>query len=161
MHDRRSPDRKRPRYPGHDYAESAWYFVTICTQHRRCLFGCVNNGQIEHTMAGKAMVGCWHDLQMRFPSLVLDTSVLMPNHLHAIVGFRPVDGEPSLISLPDVMRAFKSISTNVYIHGVRAHGWSPFEHQLWQKSYFDQIIRGERHLERLRAYIESNPRNWE
>ena len=64
------------------------------------------------------------------------------------------------VSLFDVVGAFKSLTTNAYIHGVRQFGWQPFEKRLWERSFHDSIIRDEVHFEKTRKYILGNPHRW-
>jgi REP element-mobilizing transposase RayT len=64
-------------------------------------------------------------------------------------------------ALGDVVGAFKSLSTNAYIRGVRELGWPPFDKRLWQRNYYEHIVRNEDDLNRIREYIENNPANWE
>jgi len=67
-------------------------------------------------------------------------------------------------TLPDtlgrIIQAFKSISTNAYIHGVKQSGWSPFPGIVWQRNYWEHIVRHEQDLTRLREYIRHNPEKW-
>ncbi len=71
----------------------------------------------------------------------------------------PTRGTPT--TLGDVIGAFKSIATNEYIRGVKQNGWAPFPGRLWQKNYYEHIIRNDDELNRIREYIEGNPQNWE
>ncbi len=64
------------------------------------------------------------------------------------------------LSLPDVVHRFKSMTTNAYIQGVRKNGWAPFNGKLWQRNYFERVIRNERELHEIREYIEKNPLRW-
>jgi REP element-mobilizing transposase RayT len=64
------------------------------------------------------------------------------------------------LSLPDVVHRFKSLTTSRYGDGVRNAGWTPYEGRLWQRNYFERVIRNERELDGLRAYIEANPLRW-
>ena len=65
------------------------------------------------------------------------------------------------LSLPDVMHRFKSLSTHRYAKGVEGQGWPAFEGRLWQRSYYDHIIRDENDLTRIRTYIMHNPASWD
>jgi putative transposase len=65
------------------------------------------------------------------------------------------------LSLPDVMYRFKSLTTTKYSAGVRRAGWAPFNRRLWQRNYYEHVIRDEGDLRRIRAYVESNPGQWE
>jgi len=63
-------------------------------------------------------------------------------------------------SLGDIIKAYKSCSTLTYIRGVREQGWPPFEGKLWQRNYWERIIRNRRELLAIRSYIERNPQSW-
>jgi REP element-mobilizing transposase RayT len=63
-------------------------------------------------------------------------------------------------SLPAIMQWFKTMTTNAYIKGVRQHGWTPFRGKLWQRSYYEHIVRDRRDLDRIRIYIQQNPARW-
>ncbi len=64
------------------------------------------------------------------------------------------------VSLGDVVGAFKSITTRQYIDGVNHRGWTPFVKRLWQRNYWERVIRNKRELDRIRRYIEENPARW-
>lgn len=81
----------------------------------------------------------------------------------AIVG-APLVGAPitdAPVRLGDVVGAFKSLTTNGYIDGVKTHGWTEFRDRLWQRNYYEHIIRDEPALNRIRRYIDENPARWE
>lgn len=86
---------------------------------------------------------------------VLDYSVVMPNHMHGVV---LLSGGCS--ALPCVMQWFKIMTTNAYMRAVEVQGWLPFEGRLWQRSYYDHIIRNEADLNRIRDYVATNPARW-
>jgi REP element-mobilizing transposase RayT len=65
------------------------------------------------------------------------------------------------MSLPDVVHRFKTMTTKKYVDGVKQHGWTPFSGKLWQRNYWEHIIRNEQELTRIRHYIEINPIQWE
>lgn len=156
------PRRQNLRYPGFDYSSAGCYFVTICAGSRDRWFGDVIDGAVHLNNAGKTVATCWNDLASRFPSIHLDDMILMPDHLHGIVmlGYDPsqIDTAPRLGA---VVQTFKSISTVQYSAGVRGGGWPPFDRRLWQRNYFEHIIRDDRSLERHREYIAGNPGRWE
>ena len=74
-------------------------------------------------------------------------------------GGRPRGAAPTM-SLPDVVHRFKSLTTHLYIRGVRNAGWPPFNGRLWQRNYYEHIIRNERNLYAVRRYIRDNPQQW-
>ena len=165
--------RRSIRRPGYDYAASGWYFVTICAQNRSCLFGDVVGGQLRPNDAGHMVMDEWHALPDRFPDVELDRAILMPNHLHGIVVIHRTlrRGEPCVRppqvrgtadgSLGRVLQAFKSLTTTRYIDGVKTAEWRRFSCHLWQRDYFDHIIRNDWSLDRIRWYIDTNPERWD
>ena len=73
----------------------------------------------------------------------------------------PAPTGPTGMSLPDVVHRFKSLTTTLYRQGVNARGWEPFPGRLWQPNYYEHIIRDDRALEAIRAYIVTNPERWD
>ena len=65
------------------------------------------------------------------------------------------------MKLGDVVGAFKSITTYKYVHGIKESGWPPFSKRLWQRNFFEHVIRSEASLKRIREYIAGNPAQWE
>ena len=160
-----SPRRRSIRLPGHDYAQPGIYFVTICAQDRRCLFGDIANGELRHDATGLLISSWWEKLPEKYPYVVLDAFVVMPNHLHGIlhitevgaVAGRPHGAAPTLGLM---MTWFKSMTTNAYIRGVKEHGWPAFAIRLWQRSFYEHIVRNERDLDAVREFIFNNPAKW-
>ena len=107
--------------------------------------------------AGRMVEGAWRELPQRFPFVRLDAFVVMPDHFHGIVWLVTL-----LESLPrplgQVIGAFKSLTTVSYIRAVEEAGWPRFDGQLWQRGYWERVIRRKRDLAGLRRYIEENPR---
>ena len=173
--------RRSIRLQGYDYSTPGAYFVTICVQHRICLFGAVVNDAIQLNDAGQMIQACWELLPQRFPTLALDAYVVMPNHFHAIAilveaPLGDVQGVPASsaiatrsasrrgaegpLTIGDIIGAFKSITTNEYIRGVQQSGWNPFEKRLWQQNYWEHIIRDDSALSSIREYIQTNAAHW-
>ena len=169
--------RRSIRLREYDYSQGGAYFITICTNNKQCFFGHVVNGEMQLNQAGFSIQTTWDELPQRFDNLELDEFITMPNHIHGIVVLRrgdpcdrpSSDYSPSLKehpkgTLPDtlgrIVQAFKSISTNKYINGVKQHGWPPFPNKLWQRNYWDHVIRHETELNIIREYIRANPTQW-
>jgi REP element-mobilizing transposase RayT len=115
--------------------------------------------------AGRMVLGTWEALPMHYPSVDVDAFVVMPNHLHGIIflGSAPDHSDETariVLSLPDVVQRFKSLTTARYRAGVLEHGWPPFPRRLWQRGYYEHIIRHDRSLSSIRRYIEDNPSRW-
>jgi REP element-mobilizing transposase RayT len=130
---------------------------------------------MELNDAGEMIQSTWLDLPGRFPFINLDEYVIMPNHIHAIFIILPtnIQTEESFNqpcgcpngTLPGtvgrIIQAYKSITTDEYIKGVRQQGWVPFKHKLWQRNYWDHIIRDEKDYVRICEYMHDNPFCWQ
>jgi REP element-mobilizing transposase RayT len=178
--------RRSIRLPGYDYAQIGAYFVTIVTQGRVCLLGEVVNGETRLNDAGRIIQAAWDKLPDHYPGVECDEFIVMPNHVHGIivlvddsdsgidVGAGPracpgkakpqKSGQPQgvapTMSLADVVHRFKTLTTKRYIDGVKASDWTPFAGRLWQRNYYEHVIRGENELNRIREYIRNNPLQW-
>jgi putative transposase len=146
------PRRKLIRLRDYDYAAAAPYFVTICTMDRACALGSIHGGVLEPSPIGEIVADAWDRLPDRFPRIDLDAFVVMPNHVHGIVGIHESGG----FALTDVVRVFKSISA----HHARRHRVGA-DRPLWQRSFYDHVIRNDVDLDRVRQYILENPAKWE
>jgi REP element-mobilizing transposase RayT len=135
------------RLPTYDYSRAGAYFVTVVVTNRQPLFGLVG----QPNDAGNAIGRSWCDLARRFPTILLDEYVIMPDHFHGILFLR--DGSPKL---GRIIGAFKSITTVEYARQVHERGWQSFAGRLWQRDYFERVIRNERELLHTRAYIRNN-----
>lgn len=146
-------DRRSIRLKGYDYSQPGAYFVTICVQgSRHLLVPAPVRAMVSHW---------WQALPDKYPNVSTDAFVLMPNHVHMVILINaPAAGEVDHATLGRMVRWFKSMSTNSYIHGVGDSGWEPFLGRLWQRGYYEQIVRNGRHLQAVRRYIAANPEKW-
>ncbi len=158
--------RKNTRLPEYDYSTPGTYLVTVCVQHKRAVFGSVIDGALELNAAGR-MVGAWWDkLPSKFDNINPDVHITMPDHFHGlvlIVGADPCvrPGAHAGAPLHQIMRWFKTMTTNSYIRGVKDLGWTPFEKQLWQRGYHEHVVRKIEDLNAVREYILNNPLRWD
>jgi len=168
--------RRSIRIKDFDYSAPGAYFVTICAERRECLFGQVRDAAVRLTDAGEMIAAEWRELPRRFPFVELDVFQVMPNHVHGVLFLgcrgescirpkesgehevRPYGTLPG--SLARVIQAFKSITTSRYIAGVRSRGWEPFVRKVWQRNYYEHVIRNESDLADIRDYIGENPARW-
>jgi putative transposase len=155
-----SPNRKRTRMEGFDYTTPGCYFVTINTRNRGDWFGLVSNGRLHPSNAGIMVQKVWESLPERFPGIIVDAGIVMPDHVHGIVVLGTEPGISADHSLSEVIGAFKSISAVEYGHGVREAGWRPYDGHLWHRSFQDTIVRTDRMLDAFRDYIAGNPGRW-
>ena len=170
------PQRRSLRLRDYNYSESGAYFVTICTQDRMALFGEVVNGEMCLNDAGRMVQDAWQNLPGRFPGWDIDTWVVMPDHFHGILirddtlhrktpftrrGGSPCppgsSGSQAPNMLSDIMQRFKSYTTHQYGRAVAEKGWPTYPQRLWQRSYYEHVIRNEQDLTDIRDYIVNNP----
>ena len=146
--------------------------MTICAQNRKCLFGEIVNGKMVLNDAGRMVESVWNEIPKYYPGIDIDVCQIMPNHIHGIVVIVgagpcacPDTGQPQgvapTMSLSDVVHRFKTMTTKRYIDGVKQNGWPTFPGKLWQRGFYERIIRNENELNRIREYIVNNPIRWE
>ncbi len=169
--------RKSIRLRRYDYRQAGVYFITICTYERQCLFGEIANGAMCSNVYGRIVSEEWGGLSVHFPNLTTDISVLMPNHFHGILTIEtPEDatclgtasrapteavapqrqfGCPVSGSIPTVVGAFKAGVTRRINEERQTPGGV-----VWQRGFYDRIVRSETMLNAIRVYIINNPSNW-
>lgn len=182
--------RRSIRLKGYDYAQAGVYFITLCTHNREHLFGEVTGGEMKLSSLGEIAYHEWLKTPEIRPNVVLDVFVIMPNHMHGILLITGSPGElhspPSQplptqpYFLPDIpavdnadkgvcdtpqlkspsrtigaiLRGYKSAVTK-QINLLRGNG------QVWQRNYYEHIIRDERAYHNIAEYIINNPLKWE
>ena len=150
MSDFKRRNRRSIRLPGYDYTRPGIYFLKLCTQNRECVFGEVREGEMHLNPAGEIVKEEWLNTARVRPHITLDAFVVMPNHIHGIITRGPVSG-----SVGAIIGQFKSITTKC----LRALK-NPFEGAIWQRNYYEHIVRHEDALRRIRGYIVLNPQKW-
>ena len=173
-------NRRSIRLKGYNYSRAGLYFVTICTQNRACLFGDIVNGEMIINDAGEMVEHWYYELENKFHDMKCRTMVVMPNHFHCmieIVGAAHVradlrvcpndsdenrndSGKHTGSPLPKIIQWFKTMTTNAYIRGVKNNGWQRFDRKLWQRNYWEHIVRNQHEYQRIAQYIIDNPRKW-
>ena len=165
MNRRYNPDlhqRRSIRLRGYDYTQDAAYYVTIVTHGRRTLFGDIVDGEMRLNDTGQLTVDAWEWLATQHPYVELDSYIVMPNHLHGIVVItdQAKDGSQTGPTTPRkplgrLIGAFKTVSTKQ----VNLAQGTPAQ-LLWQRSYYEHILRNDQSMERTRQYILDNPLQW-
>ena len=158
-HPRVSMHRRSIRLRGYDYSRPGAYFITVCANTH--LFGRVRAGEMILSGLGEIARDCWTTIPDHFPHVRIDAFVVMPDHIHGILVFgdyasrMPAVGRISAGSLGTIIRSFKSaVASRInLLRDVRFGG-------IWQRNYFDEIIRTEVDLDRARQYIRDNPARW-
>ena len=155
------PHRKHPRLDCYDYSSDGYYFVTICTQNRRCLLSNIvgrehapAEKEVEYTELGKIAEQQLHLLEKRYSCIKIDRYVIMPNHIHAvfIISSNAAGASPRP-TLTDIVCAYKSLTTKE----CRKVG---FSEKLFQSSFYEHIIRGQDDYDEIIKYICDNPSQW-
>jgi REP element-mobilizing transposase RayT len=147
------PRRRSLRAPAYDYTAPGAYFTTIVAQDRACFFGTINDDAFHPTPAGDLVSRVWHELPGRFPSLELDHFVVMPNHVHGLLWLTETSAMQRM-SLGAIAGAFKSLVTREVNAMLGRTG------PLWQRNYYERVMRSEAELDAIRKYIDENPLRW-
>jgi len=167
--------RRSIRLKGYDYSRPGLYFMTICTKDRLPLFGDIENSQMGLNDAGKMIENWWHELKNKFSNSELHSHITMPNHFHGIIQIVGADlcvcpdqedefikeGEHTGSPLHKMVQWFKTMTTNEYIRNIKQNRWQPFKGKLWQRNYYEHVIRNEKSYHDLSEYIMNNPINWQ
>ena len=235
--------RKSIRLKEYDYSQAGLYFITICCQNRKCLFGNITVGagpracpqiklnnarQMKLNNAGQMINQIWNEIPSFYNGFNIHEFIVMPNHIHGIIEIvKPVgagpracpnneqsineqsineqsineqsineqnvkpsnmqnvkqinmqngqqingnngqqingnNGHPQVVAptgLSDIIKRFKTLTTKRYIDGVKTHGWQRFDGKLWQRNYWEHIVRDENEYQRISKYIINNPIKW-
>ncbi len=177
------PNRKPTLHKNFDYSTDRYYFVTICMDDMKNFLGKIRNGKIILSSIGNIVEKCWHEIPGHFKNIELDYFQIMPNHLHGILIINSVgdgspvpgklpkticpgvnettgDGKPipynGKISLSNVVGHFKYQATKEINKQNNKPG-----RKIFQRSFYDRIIRNERELYNIQKYISENPLRWE
>ena len=176
--------RRSIRLQGYDYSQPGLYYITICTQNKACFFGKINNGKMVLNGAGTMIKTIWSEIPVHYHGFDIHEFVVMPNHVHGIIQIisnpapvgtgpracpdndgHPIKGHPQgvapTMTLFDIMQRFKSFTTNQYIEGVKQNNWHPFNKKLWQRNYYEHVIRNEKAYDKICEYIATNPQQWQ
>jgi putative transposase len=163
----RTQDRKSIRLKEYDYSSPGEYFITICTYDRKCIFGEIINEDMRLSKEGKIVKRYWMEIPDHYENIELDEFIVMPNHVHGIIIITDPVGaihesplqmtqkQRRKMKLSKIVGRFKMMSAkevNIYRDTKGFH--------LWQRGYYDQIIRTDKNLHNTRDYIINNPLKW-
>ena len=184
-------NRRSLRLKHYDYSQEGYYFITIVTQNREHFFGEIIESTMILNDAGRMIDTLWNEITLDFENIKLHAFVIMPNHIHGIieicnntvgvplvgtlnidlVGTHKINSKKikttsrapikGALTIGDIIGAFKSKTTNHYIKMVKKGMVSPFDKRLWQRNYYEHIVRDEGDYIRLSTYIKNNPQKWE
>ena len=168
-----------------DYSSDGAYYITICTKNRECLFGNIIDKKMMLNNIGEIIKQCWYDLPNHYGNCRLDEFIIMPDHIHGIIIIDNDHNHPIVVEaihqlpllhelplqkqqplqqtrklrrqmlIPKIIGKFKMQTTKSF------HEIKNTSEKLWQRDYFEHIIRDDNELNRIRKYIINNPLKWE
>lgn len=149
--------RSSVRLKEYDYSLNGLYFITVCAQDKKCLFGKITDGTMRLNDAGKIVEHTWFDLPNHNTNINLLEFIIMPNHIHGIIqlvgaGSKPAQATP----LSELVRQFKTFSSKRINLSNNTEG-----NKIWQRNYYEHIIRNQHSYEEISDYIITNPLRWE
>jgi putative transposase len=162
--------RRSIRLRNYDYSQAGAYFVTVCSWGKECVFGEITNGEMHLNECGEIVMKYWHGIQDHFTHVGTDEFIVMPNHSHGIINIVGAIHELPLhreqnhehiknrrkMVLPKIIGWFKMNSAK-QINQIRKTPGTP----VWQRNYYEHIIRDEKQLHSIREYIRYNPLKWD
>lgn len=164
----KKPSRKQMRLKGYDYSTSSAYFITTCCHEKKHIFGHIEDAEVHLNEYGKVVKEEWLKSAEIRKEITLDTFIIMPNHIHAIVMIAQIndhredtdhEGDPPVAptlkkrSLGALVAGFKQAT----FFNLRKLGYSD---QVWQRGYFEHIIRNMEDYYACQNYINTNPQRW-
>jgi len=175
--------RRSIRLRGYDYTEEGAYFITVCTHERQHLLGRLEGQTVVLSRAGQLVSEVWSELPQHYPGIEVDAFVVMPNHVHGVIllvgaGPRacPQNGRPQgvaptggagrspdnarRLSLGEVIHRLKSLTATRWRLAGTQHPGGRAPKRLWQRNYYERVIRDQRELEEIQDYIANNPLQW-
>jgi REP element-mobilizing transposase RayT len=169
--------RKSIRLRGYDYSSSGLYYITICTNEKKCLFGKIvpladkkNRHEMTLNTAGKIADSCWLMIPEHFPNAFLHEYVVMPNHVHGIIELRKKSGgHVGVENFQQLRNEYQKIiphSIGSIVRGFKIGVTKWFRNntdikKLWERNYYEHIIRNDGSYEQIANYILENPSHWE
>jgi len=185
--------RRSIRLQGYDYSQNGAYFITLCAQDRKPIFGKIVNGEMQLSQFGIIVRDEWLKTSEMRKNIEMDEFIVMPNHFHGIIviddgGWARLEmngaadlgtgtestgtvhraptpaierfGKPTSNTIPTIIRGFKAAVTK-QINTIQINaGVYNMPERIWQKNYYEHVIRSEASLNKIREYIMSNPLNW-
>jgi putative transposase len=154
------PQRHTLRLNNYNYAWQGAYFVTICTRNKQSIFGQIIESRMKLNSFGEVVESVWKGIPLHYPEINNDVFIVMPNHIHGIItigqgkraGSKPAPTRP----LSEIVRAFKTYSSRGINELRHTQGAS-----VWQRNYYEHVIRNENEYSEIGEYIYYNPAKWE
>ncbi|GGH18852.1 transposase [Pedobacter zeae] len=165
-------NRRSIRLKGYDYSKAGAYFITICCEDRLHRFGKIVDDKMILNESGKIAYNEWISLSDRFSNFELDVFQIMPNHMHGIIILSDVGATLAVAkeednratarvapTIANIIGAYKSIVSNACLQLFKSH--NKIMGKLWQRNYYEHIIRNQRAYQNISNYIINNPSKWD
>lgn len=159
--------RKSIRLKEYNYSGAGFYFVTICTDDKKHLFGKIVDNEMHLNAAGEAAQKCWLEIPEHYPNVKSDVSVVMPNHIHGILIIEESTNAraQNIVPLRNQFQKIASGSVGAVVRGYKigVTKWlrqNTSVQEVWQKNFYEHIIREEESLLQIQEYILNNPASW-
>jgi putative transposase len=159
--------RKSIRLKGYDYSSPGEYFVTICAYQREDVFCTIVNQSVYLSPAGDIVKRHWVEIPKHFENVDLDEFIIMPNHIHGIIVLTEPVGAIHESPLPKTQQQRRTMTLSKIIGRFKMSSAKEINllhntpgHHVWQRNYYEHIIRSDRELTNIREYIINNPLNW-
>ena len=163
--------RKNNRLENYNYSGAGWYSVTICSKDRKNIFGEYKNivgtglvpvrykNNIKLSKIGQIIDKQWNNIPNLYGNIESDRYVIMPNHIHGILIVNYREGASPSPTISNIIGSFKSKCSVEYLNYINQNTLD-LSGKIWQRSFYDHVIRNERSLNAIRKYITENPENW-
>jgi putative transposase len=160
-------NRRSIRLAGYDYSSPGAYFITVVTNGHKCIFGEITDHEISLYDLGRIAKKCWLDIPNHFKNVEVEPFVVMPNHIHGIITIIDEDGrgtiyrapttekfgQPVKGSIPTIIRTYKAAVSRISLREIGVV-------KIWQRNYYEHIIRNQEEWEHISGYIIANPDQW-
>jgi REP element-mobilizing transposase RayT len=165
--------RRSIRLEEFDYSSPGVYFVTVVTRGYKCIFGKIIDKEMHIYELGKIVQDCWQEIPVHFSHIDVEPFIVMPNHIHGIITIHEnvgrgtimlaharyraptieKFGKPVIGSIPTIIRTYKAAVSRRVRRELRMVN-------IWQRNYYEHIIRNQLELEDIADYLLANPENW-
>ena len=145
--------RKPNRIPEYDYRQDSAYFITICTENHRCILAQINEDEhyelpaIQLSELGKIVDESVRAIPEHYPTVKLDQYIVMPNHVHLLLRIVNQEG-------------MKQVSVSTVVQQMKGYVTKKAGRPVWQKLFYDHVIRNDADYRIRWQYIENNPYRW-
>lgn len=161
--------RRSIRLKNFDYSKDGLFFITICTNRKRCIFGSIRQKQLKLSYWGEIAYACWNSIPQHFPQVILHEFVIMPNHVHGIIQICNAEALASADGWVDDTQPGRARGTSRTVGSIvrgfkigvtkEIHRYYP-KMQVWHRNYYEHYIQTQRRYDIITDYIRTNPERW-